>query len=130
MALSDEWLHGKLHQADVKSSIRQLVSTIDARAAFLVDEEGTPFATVGSVEFSLPHPLSKLDGGEALIGALVGEPPEKASHYVVSRAGSRALLVAWMDRPLTSPAREGAEAELQRVAGELERIFDARRARA
>jgi hypothetical protein len=97
MALSDEILADPDRMTRLRSRLEALARESGASAAFLVDEGGTPFATIGHVEFRLPHPLAGLveDGAaDAILGALVGEPQaERASGLVVERLRARALLV-------------------------------------
>ena len=121
MALSDEMLADPGRMTRLRSRLEALASEIGAGAAFLVDEGGTPFATIGHVEFRLPHPLAGLveDGeADAILGALVGEPSTgRASGLVVERLSARALLVLVLPRPpgrrrrlsIRSGARELAE---------------------
>jgi hypothetical protein len=103
MALSDEILADSDRMTRLRSRLEALARESGAGAAFLVDEGGTPFATIGHVEFRLPHPLAGLvEGGEAdaILGALVGEPQaERSSGIVVERLSARALLVLVLPRP-------------------------------
>jgi hypothetical protein len=110
MALSDEVLSEPDRMIRLRSRLEALARECGAGALFLVDEEGTPFATIGHVEFRLPHPLAGLvaEGeADAILAALVGEPQkEPASGLVVERLSSRALLV------LVLPLRPGARLRL------------------
>lgn len=103
MALSDDMLADPGRMTRLRSRLEALARESGAGAAFLVDEGGTPFATIGHVEFRLPHPLAGLveDGeADAILGALVGEPQtERASGLVVERLSARALLVLVLPRP-------------------------------
>ncbi len=103
MALSDDILDDPDRRTRLRSRLEALARESGAEAAFLVDERGTPFATVGHVEFRLPHPLAGLfEGGDAdaILGALVGEPQsETSSGLVVERLSARALLVLVFPRP-------------------------------
>jgi hypothetical protein len=103
MALSDDILAEPDRMTRLRRRLEALARECGAGAAFLVDERGTPFATVGHVEFRLPHPLAGLfEGGEAdaILGALVGEPQtERSSGIVVERLNARALLVVVLPRP-------------------------------
>ena len=108
MALSDDLLIHPLRLSAVRQEVASLVTELRATAGFLVDEEGTPFATVGHMEFRLPHPLTNLGGGDALLEALVGESPGgpsgkdegEGSRYIVERVGTRALLALLLESPL------------------------------
>jgi hypothetical protein len=103
MALSDDILADPDRMTRLRNRLEALARESGAGAAFLVDERGTPFATVGHVEFRLPHPLAGLvEGGEAdaILAALVGEPEtERSSGLVVERLSARALLVLVLPRP-------------------------------
>jgi hypothetical protein len=107
MALSDEVLAHPEKLAAVRHRLRVLGGLLNARASFLVDEEGNPFATVGHLEFQLPHPLAGLlgRGGEPLLEALLGEPQPEESCFVVERVLERALLVVVLDRAATREDR-------------------------
>jgi hypothetical protein len=122
MALSDEILADPERMTRLRSRLEALARESGARAAFLVDEGGTPFATIGYVEFRLPHPLASLvEEGEAdaILGALVGEPQtERASGLVVERLSARALLVLVLSRP-PSPRRRLAIRASARELSEL-----------
>ena len=99
MALSDDLLYVPKKLTAMRHEVAALVDELGATAGFLVDEEGTPFATVGHMEFRYPHPLSNLRGGEALLKALVGETEGEGSRYVVERVGKRALLALLLESP-------------------------------
>ncbi|HSF18887.1 MAG TPA: hypothetical protein VLK65_25405 [Vicinamibacteria bacterium] len=108
MSLSDELLRAPEKLAAVRAELRSVLRETHAAAAFLVDEEGNPFATIGNIEFPLPHPLAGLD---ALLEALLGErESESETRYVVERAGPRALVVLAFDNP------EDASSHRARVA--------------
>jgi len=121
MTLSDEILADPERMMRLRSRLEALARESRAEAAFLVDEGGTPFATIGHVEFRLPHPLAGLvetGDADAILGALVGEPQtERASGLVVERLSARALLVLVLPRPpgprrrlsIRSSARELSE---------------------
>jgi hypothetical protein len=115
MALSDDMLADPERMARLRRRLEALARESGAGAAFLVDEGGTPFATIGHVEFRLPHPLAGLleDGqADAILGALLGEPPsERPSGLVVERLSDRALLV------LVLPRRPGPRRRLAIRAG-------------
>jgi hypothetical protein len=122
MPLSDELLTDRKRMGLVRKRLRGLVGELGAAASFLVDEAGAPFASVGHVEFTLPHPVADLD---ELLTALVGESVEAedevtmASPYLVTRAGQRALLVLVVERPLSKNDRE----RFQRAAQELSSLL-------
>ena len=123
MSLSDEILQNRTLLHELRSRLRALVDETGARAAFLVDEEGHPFATVGHIEFELPHPLASLverGAPDPLLGALLGEPETGASGYLVERAGARALLVLRHDRPSAE-----RRARVREAARAIDAILDA-----
>ena len=105
---ADDLLIHPLRLSAVRQEVASLVTELRATAGFLVDEEGTPFATVGHMEFRLPHPLTDLGGGDALLEALVGESPGgpsgkdegEGSRYIVERVSKRALLALLLESPL------------------------------
>jgi hypothetical protein len=111
MALSDEMLASPAKLARTREELEAIVSRSDASAGFLVDEEGNPFATVGHVEFRLPHPLAGLveeDGAAPILEALLGETGARVkSCYLVERLTDRCLVVLAFDSPI--PAREREE---------------------
>ena len=123
MALSDEILADPERMTRLRSRLEALVRESGAGAAFLVDERGTPFATIGHVEFRLPHPLAGLvEEGEAdaILGALVGEPQtERASGLVVERLSARALLVLLLSRPPSPRRRLAIRASARELAALL-----------
>lgn len=97
MALSDKLLEDPEKLSALREALRTSLQETHARAAFLVDEDGNPFATIGNIEFPLPHPLAGL---ASLLEALLGEHERgPASRYVVERAGARALVVLAFDSP-------------------------------
>jgi hypothetical protein len=109
MALSDEILADPDKKTRLRRRLEALARESGAGAAFLVDERGTPFMTVGHVEFRLPHPLAGLveeGGADPILRALVGEPQsEEASGFVVERLSERALLVLVLPHPPGSRRR-------------------------
>jgi hypothetical protein len=121
MALSDEVLAHPGKLAAVRARLRALGSAVDARASFLVDEDGNPFATVGHLEFQLPHPLAGLlgRGGEPLLQALLGEPQPEESGFVVERVLDRALVVVVLERA----ARQEDRAIVSRHASAIRAIL-------
>jgi len=123
MALSDEILADPGRMTRLRSRLEALARESGARAAFLVDEGGTPFATIGHIEFRLPHPLAGLvESGEAdaILGALVGEPQsERASGLVVERLSARALLVLVLPRPPVARRRLAIRAKARALAALL-----------
>jgi hypothetical protein len=127
MALSDEILHARKKLSRVRGRIEELVAETGARAGFLVDEEGSPFAAVGNVEFRLPHPLAGLVGRGAnpLLLALLGEPPREDSGFVVESVSVRALLVLVTEAPLSAEER----ARVHAAAGDIARVLDPKRRR-
>lgn len=123
MALSDEILADPGRMTRLRSRLEALARESGARAAFLVDEGGTPFATIGHVEFRLPHPLAGLvESGEAdaILGALLGEPQtERPSDLVVERLSARALLVLVLPQPPTPRRRLAIRAKARALAALL-----------
>jgi hypothetical protein len=123
MALSDEILADPDRMTRLRSRLEALARESGAGAAFLVDEGGTPFATIGHVEFRLPHPLAGLveeDEADAILGALVGEPQtERASGLVVERLNARALLVLVLPRPPAARRRLAIRASARELAAFL-----------
>jgi hypothetical protein len=119
MALSDDLLDAPRKLSAVRREISGLVGELGATAGFLIDEDGTPFATVGHMEFRLPHPLSNLRGGEALLKALVGEYEHAGSRYLVERVGRRALLALLLETPQDRHARRRARATAKTIASML-----------
>ncbi len=120
MSLSDEILADPDRMSRLRKRLDDLASKCGARAAFLVDEGGTPFATIGHLEFRLPHPLAGLvEEGEAdeILAALVGEPQaERPSGLVVERLSSRALLVLVLPRPPSPRRRLAIRASARELA--------------
>src|SRR5574341_495343 len=110
MALSDEILQDHDRRTRLRSRLETLAVESGAEAAFLVDESGTPFATIGHVEFRLPHPLAGLveeGDSDAILRALVGEPPPpRPTGVVVERLSARALLVLVLPRVPRSKQRQ------------------------
>jgi hypothetical protein len=123
MALSDEILADPDRRTRLRSRLEALARESGAEAAFLVDEDGTPFATIGHVEFRLPHPLAGLvETGEAdaILGALLGEPQtEQRSRLIVERLSARALLVLALARPPGSRRRLAIRASARQIAALL-----------
>jgi hypothetical protein len=123
MALSDDILADPDRMTRLRSRIEALARESGAGAAFLVDERGTPFATVGHVEFRLPHPLAGLvegDEADAILGALVGEPQTaRSSGIVVERLSARALLVLVLPRPPGPRRRHSIRSNARELAALL-----------
>ena len=123
MTLSDEVLADRERMKRVRFSMEGLTREVGARAAFLVDEAGTPFATVGHVEFRLPDPIAGLvedGGGDAILEALVGEPPDGASNFAVERVTARALLVLVLPCPPDARLRLAVQAGARAIGRALE----------
>lgn len=120
MALSDEVLADPERMSRLRSRLEALARESDARAAFLVDEGGTPFATVGHVEFRLPHPLAGIvqeGDADVILAALVGEPQtDRPSNLVVERLSARALLVLVLTRPPGKRRRRAIQASARELA--------------
>ena len=116
MALSDDLLIYPKRLSAVRDAVAELVADLGATAAFLVDEDGTPFATVGHMEFRYPHPLTNLRDGEILLKALVGENDSEGSRYIVERAGRRALLALLLEAPLDRAARRHVRVRAKAIA--------------
>jgi len=127
MALSDDILADRDRMRRVRSHLEALARDVGAGAAFLVDEAGTPFATVGHVEFRLPHPLAGFveDGAaDGILEALVGEPQDRASSLVVERLSARALLVLLLHRPPDARRRLAVQVAARAIASDLEAGVD------
>lgn len=119
MAISDEILSSGDKLARVRARLETLVTETGASAGFLVDECGNPFATVGHVEFRLPHPLAGLveAGAEPLLGALVGEPPPgEDSRFLVEHVDERALVVLVLEVPLSAERRRLFRSRVSEIA--------------
>jgi hypothetical protein len=120
VSLSDDLLADSERLGQLRERLEALVQKHSARGAFLVDEEGMPFAAVGNLEFRLPHPMAGfLDEGnaDAILAALVGESAaaEPASVLVVERLSERALLVL----VLVAPPSPRERASIRAAAGKL-----------
>jgi hypothetical protein len=109
MPLSDEIVADPEKRARLRVGMESLARACRAAAAFLIDEGGTPFGTIGHVEFRLPFPLANLvEEGDAdvILQALVGEPQTRdTTSVVVERLSPRALLVVLLSRPATARLR-------------------------
>ena len=134
MALSDDLLIHPRRLSAVRQEVASLVAELKATTGFLVDEEGTPFATVGHMEFRLPHPLTNLGGGDALLKALVGESPGgpggpggndegEGSRYIVVRVGKRALLALLLESPLRSSGHRTMRRRVRLTAKAIRRLL-------
>lgn len=122
MALSDEILADPDRMTRLRHGLEALARETGAGAAFLVDEEGTPFATIGHVEFRFPHPLVGLveGGDDQILRALLGEPQsERASGFMVERLSDRALLVLILPRPPRLRRRLAIRARARELAAFL-----------
>jgi hypothetical protein len=123
VSLSDEILARPGAMAPIRQCLRELVSELGARSAFLVDESGSPFGTFGNVEFPLPHPLSSLteqEGGGVLLEALIGESEQAQSPtLIVRRVSPRALLTVVLHQPLPAPERAGALRSVESTVNRL-----------
>jgi len=130
MSLSDEILAQPITLGKIRTVLKKLLDRLGARSAFLVDERGTPFAALGSVEFSYPHPLETLAsgaGGAELLDALVGEAgeaPRAESPLLVVRVGSRALLALVLERPARGWRRRRAATRAQRAAEAIAKVLE------
>lgn len=115
MAVSDDLLDQPHRLSAVRGQVESVVADLGAVAGFLVDEVGTPFATVGYVEFQLPDPLPSLREGNALLKALVGEGPADAGEgrTIIERVGDKALLTLLFETPLPAPKRRQTRRRLQ-----------------
>lgn len=128
MALSDDLLSYPHRFSAVRREVAGLVVELKATAGFLVDEEGSPFATVGHVEFRLPHPLSNLGEGDALLKALVGEglgdkDEGEGSRYIVERVGTRALLALLLESPLLATEQRAMRRRVRVTAKAIARLL-------
>ena len=128
MALSDDLLIHPRRLSAVRQEVAGLVAELKVTAGFLVDEEGTPFATVGHLEFRLPHPLTNLGGGDALLKALVGESRREKdegerSRYIVERVGKRALLALLFESPLVATEQRAMHRRVRVTAKAIARLL-------
>jgi len=128
MALSDDLLNFPHRLSAVRKEVAGLVAAMKATAGFLVDEEGTPFATVGHMEFRFPYPLTNLGGGDTLLKALVGESrgvqdEDEGSRYVVERVGKRALLVLLLESPLLASEQRAMRRRVRVAAKAIARLL-------
>lgn len=128
MSLSDELLRNRDRLRRARKELSRLRESIDARACFLVDEEGAPFAAVGNVEFQYPHPLSGLmkeTSGASILEALVGEKSQRGdgSSLVVRRVSRRALLVVVLPGPVSPDAESDVTRRLVTSVEELHSLL-------
>lgn len=125
MSASDELLDDPQRLSAVRAQIETIVAELGARAGFLVDEDGAPFAAVGSMEFRLPHPLTQLRAGSALLGALVGENPTDTGDepYLVERVGNKALLAVMLEEPLPSARRRATRRRIRDSAKAIAQLL-------
>lgn len=123
MALSDEIVADPDRRNQLRGRVESVARACGAVAAFLVDEGGTPFATIGHVEFRLPFPLANLvEEGDAdvVLQALVGEPQtHNPSSVVVERLSPRALLVVLLPRPASARKRVTIRTRAREIAESL-----------
>ncbi len=126
MGLSDDILATPGRLTELRHHLTELRARFAARACFLVDEVGTPFATVGHLEYPLPHPLASLPGSEEILTALVGESKTRSSsELVLERITSRALLVIVLERPVDGPLSRRNRRSVQRASRALTNLLDA-----
>lgn len=123
MSLSDALQSSPERRALVRGRLEELVAHLSARGGFLVDESGAPFASVGHLEFTLPHPIASLEDGEVVLEALLGEPISGTSKILVERLGTRALLAVVWDDALSERARGRAQRRIRSAALELDAIL-------
>ena len=94
-SLSDLLMQRPLKLRETRQLVDQWVRKSGARAAFLVDETGQPFASVGRVDFERPPGLTTFassDAKDAVLAAMVGQRVDEAGCHV-EFVGERALLV-------------------------------------
>lgn len=125
MSVSDDLLDDPRRLTAVREQIETLVGDLGATASFLVDEDGRPFATVGPMEFRLPHPLTSLGDGEALLQALVGETPIDGvkGRYVVERVGPRALLAVLLETAQSAAQQRATRRRVQDSAKTIAKLL-------
>ena len=125
MAASDDLLEDPNRLSAVRTQIETIVAEHGARAGFLVDQDGVPFAAVGPMEFRLPHPLAHLHGGSALLDALVGEKPTDTGdeRYVVERVGNKALLALLLEAPLPPAERRATRRRMRDSAKSIAKLL-------
>ena len=117
MSLSDEVISTPTRLTALRNALRELAERVGAEAAFLVDEHGTPFATVGHIEFAWPNPLTALDGSDAVLHALVGESGPSNGQVHVKRLSDRALLA--VVRPAEAESGSALRRGMDRAAKQL-----------
>ena len=125
MALSDEVVSDPPVLAAIRARLENLVSELGARAGFLVDEKGTPFAAVGHVEFGFPHPLENLGDDDVVLNALVGETSvsDTTSPYLVEPVGRRALVALARPESATAETEHAIRRRLRQSAKEIEALL-------
>ena len=80
------------------------------------------------MEFRLPHPLTNLGGGDALLKALVGEglgakDEGEGSPYIVERVGTRALLALLLESPLPASEQRAMRRRVRLTAKAIARLL-------
>ncbi len=79
----------------------------------------------------MPHPLTNLGGGDALLEALVGESPGgpsgkdegEGSRYIVERVGKRALLALLFESPLVATEQRAMHRRVRVTAKAIARLL-------
>ena len=125
MALSDDVVADPPVLAAIRACLERLVTELGARAGFLVDEKGTPFAAVGHVEFGFPHPLESLGDDDVVLKALVGETSasDRTSPYLVEPVGRRALLALAWPESATRATEHAVRRRLRQSAKEIKALL-------
>ncbi len=122
MPLSDEIVADPARRTRLRQRVENVARACGATAAFLVDEGGTPFATIGHVEFRLPFPLANLveeGAADAILQALVGEPQTRdLSSVVVERLSPRALLVVLLPHSASARLRNAIRKRAREIAAD------------
>ena len=80
------------------------------------------------MEFRVPHPLTNLGGGDALLKALVGESRREqdegeGSRYIVERVGKRALLALLLESPLVATEQRAMRRRVRVRAKAIARLL-------
>jgi hypothetical protein len=123
VSLSDEVLESRERRVRIRKVLSRLLTDLDARSAFLIDEAGVPFAAVGNVEFKFPHPLPDPTGDESddvILKALLGlGRTDESSSSLLFKASSRALLVTVLERPLEGKKHREAMSRIEQAGDEL-----------
>ena len=105
--------------------LTELCTRLKARACFLVDESGTPFATVGYLEYPFPNPHASLSGGEDILNVLVGASKTRSSPELALKIiASRALLVIILEDPLDGTLSRQNRRSVKHASQAMNKLLD------